>query len=276
MARVLRAAASALAFALGVPAAAQSDGKQWLTLTDGESRELYGATYTARGPVQAVAILSSEMATVAVVEGILASGKQRAGPGEALVTPVVGKTQRFAYDAARLKPTLRPEWLATAAAPLDAIAAQQKRAKFWGRLEPAGVNAAAPISPAVESVRQSYLANATITDLRRRAGGNMERLAPLTAQAFTTAIAQGDTRAVAALIDPKPFTDTGAGAESWQPARDAFATRLTGDGALKAAFGSGESAVDPANAAAYIAGGYRITLIKRDSALFVASVEPAL
>lgn len=272
MGRYLAAAVLACA---ATPAAAQADGKQWLSLADGESRELSGTTYVAHGAVQAIVVLSSEYSTVAVIDGTLAAGKLTAGPGEALVTPVEnGRIERLSFDAARLKPSLRPEWLATAAEPLDRIAARQKRAKFWGRLEPAGVNAAAPASPLIESVRHGYMANPTIAELRRQADGKMAVLAELTAQKFASALAGGDTPAVAALIDPKPFTDTNAAVADWQAARVAFADSLSANTPLRTAMGAGAPTVDPANAAQFVTGGYRITLVKRDRALFVAAAEP--
>lgn len=247
--------------------------RQLVDLPDGASATLYGKTYTAHGAVRAVAVLSSEFVAVAVIEGTLSVEHAAARPGDALVTGVdSGRTEKLRFDAARLKSTLRPEWLTTVAPALDRLAAGQKRARFWGRLVPVGVNAAAPRSPALEAVRQSYLGNDTVAALRREAQGKPELLARLTAARFAAALAARDARAAADLIDPKPFTDTGVDPASWQRARLAFATGLIADAALVAALAGAPTAVAN-DATAFDAGGYRIHLIPRDRALFVTSVE---
>lgn len=273
-------AAAMLATTLSSAALAQTApdtndaGKQYLRLNDGDQVELHGVTYRAHGALQAVAVMSSEFTTVAVIDGALSGGGRDAGPGQVLVTPIEhGATQRFSYDAARLRLTLRPDWLATADAPLQRVAARQRRQRFWGRLEPVNVNVTAPVSPDLEGVRAGYLANDVIAQLRRQSGGDRTRLAPLTAARFASALSAHDIEAVAALIDPKPFTDTGAAAPQWQAARRAFAAGLVADPGLARAMADAPVA-DPADAGSFVAGNYRMTLVPRDRALFVVALEP--
>jgi hypothetical protein len=254
-------------------AQAEQPPRQFVKLAAGEHITLYGNDYVARAPTLAVSVLSSEFLTVAVLDGTLADAKIVAKAGEALVTPLDGKgTQRFAFDARRLAATLPPQWATEVGPSLDRVAARQKRARFWGRLEPVNVNATAPTSPQLEGVRASYLGNDTIVALRREANGNPQTLAALTAKRFAEALAAGDARAVADLIDPKPFTASGATATAWQAARLDFATKLTTDPALNAAMTSAPGPV-AGDQTAFDTGGYRIRLVPRDRAMFVTAVE---
>ena len=153
--------------------------RQLLSLADGESRTIGAVSYTAHGDVLAVLVPSPELLSVAVLDGQLAAGDRSAGAGEALVTTADGRTRRFGFDAARLAASLRPDWAARARPPLDRIASTQRRKLFWGRLEPAGINAAAPRGPRVEAARamaaQASAAGAPSAEERALAG-ETERL----------------------------------------------------------------------------------------------------
>jgi hypothetical protein len=252
-----------------------SSGRQLLKLQSGEAAEISGLSYASSTPAIAVVSTSSELVTIAVIAGQLAQGSTVAKAGQALVTPIEGSTtQRFGFDAARLAATLPAEWQSDVSAPLDRLAADQQRAKFWGLTEPAGINASAPMGPQVEAVRQSYLGNDTIMSLRRAAQGRPEVLAELTARRFAEALAAGNAAAVAALLDPKPFTDTGAAATAWQATRLAFAQHLTGDETLKQAMTTAPVAVAGASDVFLADGAFRIQLVTRDRAMFVTAVEP--
>lgn len=269
-----RVIAGAIALLMASGAAhAEAPTRQFIKLAAGESATLYGTNYNATAPSIAIVALSSELVTVAVIDGAIADGKQVAMAGQALVSPIDGTgSRRFGFDARRLAATLPPAWAGDAAAPLDRIAARQKRARFWGLLEPVNLNASAPGAVPIEAVRQSYLANAVIAGLRRGAKGNPQALARLTATTFADAVARRDTDTVAALLDPKPFTDSNATAADWQAARTLFATRLTRDAALVAALGTSPAAV-ASDQTAFDVGGYRIKVVPRDRAMFVQSVE---
>lgn len=274
----LRGIATVAALLLGGVASAGSGqvaagGRQLIRLDAGQSTTLYGATYRAEAATLAVAVLSSELVTVAVAEGALAGGGERARAGEALVVPVDGgRTRRFGFDARRLAATLPPAMARAVTAPLERIAARQRRQRLWGRIVPVRVNAAAPVAGGLEPVRASYLSNPTVAALRREGAGEPAKLALLTARRFAAALAARDAGTVADLLDPKPFTDTGADAASWQAARLAFATRLTGDGTVVSAM-AGPPAAVAADTTAFDTGGYRIRLVPRDRAMFVTAVE---
>lgn len=256
------------------PAFSHAEGSRRIVkLAAGEEADAWGTVVTARQPAVLLLSLSSELATVAVLDGVVTQGRLKARPGEALVTPLdSGRTQRLQFDARRLIATLPPEWAADAGQPLDIVAARQARQRYWGLLEPAQVNASAPVPPAMEAVRSSYLSHDAIAVLRREAAGNPQTLASLTAKRFAAALAAHDARTVSALIDPKPFTDTGASSVAWQSARDAFAMRLTADAALTSAMTTEPAAV-PDDQTAFDAGSYRIRIVPRDRAMFVAAVE---
>lgn len=263
----------ALLLMLGTGTAFADPAREMIRLEAGEERVVQGSNVRASTPSLALVSLSSEFATIAVIDGALSLGEQSAKSGEALVTTIdSGTTQKLRFDARRLAVSLPPQWLADAQAPLDAIAARQKRQRFWGLIEPAGINASAPVSPEMETVRASYLVNPAITALRQEAKGEPVKLAALTAKRFATALAARDTKTVAALIDPKPFTDTGADADAWQKAREGFAAQIADDAMLAAAM-SAEPVAVADDQTAFDAGGYRIRLVPRDRALFVQSVE---
>lgn len=264
--------------ALGIPISASAQkfptqDRQLLDLRNGEAATLFGSEYRARTATIAVISQSSDFITVAVISGELTKGKANARSGEALVTPIDGKrTQRFSFDAARLAATVPPQWAKVTTAPLSRLVLSQRRARFWGLLEPVNFNASAPTTPELESVRQSYLNSPVIVSLRQGAQGNPQLLAKLTATAFAQAMVRHDTATLAALVDPKPFTDTAADAASWRAGRLAFATALTTDTAMVSALAMSPVAVAN-DQTAFEAGGYRIRVVPRDRAMFVQSVE---
>jgi hypothetical protein len=253
--------------------AVADDNRRLVKLAAGEEITAWGIAVKASEPSTLLLSLSSEFATTAVLDGTVAQGGQMGKPGDALVTALDGnQTQRLQFDARRLAGTLPPEWLADAKSALDAIAVKQAKQRFWGLIEPVNLNASAPVSPVIEPVRSSYLSHDAIVSLRRGAKGNPQALAALTAKRFAAALATQDAATVSALIDPKPFTDTGASAEAWQAARARFAAKLIGDAGLTRAM-AGEPTAVPNDQTAFDAGRYRIQLIPRDRALFVMSVE---
>jgi len=254
-------------------ASAAPPSRQLLTVPPGGSATVAGLKLDAAEASVAIVNLSSEFATVAVISGRISADRHDARAGEALLAPLDGgKIRRFGFDAQRLAATLPAEWALQTAAPLQAIARRHQRQRFWGRIEPVSINAGAPVAPELEGVRQSYLANPTIAELRRTAAGDPVRLAGMTASRFAAALVAGDAAAVADLIDPKPFTDTGTDTAAWQAARAAFARKLAADPVLQGAMASAPTPV-AGDQTAFDAGGYRIRVIPRDRAMFVAAVE---
>lgn len=233
-------------------------------------------------------VLSSEFVSVAVLQGKLdaATGTttQTAEPGQVLVSPIEGReTERFFFDAAVLARSLPPELGAETLPLLTQIAAQQKRQRFFGLIEPVGINASAPAPGPVEAMRLTYLSDPAIIDIRQRAGGDIKKRGRMTAERFASALVAGDAETLASLIDPKPFTDVTLDAARWRSARLSFAQKLTANAPLIAAL-SQTRVSDAPNAApdakSFLleregAPAFRITIVDRDRASFVATLEPA-
>ncbi|MEI9905451.1 MAG: hypothetical protein WDN06_17050 [Asticcacaulis sp.] len=106
----------------------------------------------------------------------------------------------------------------------------------------------------------------------------MARLDSLTAQRFVAAVAAKDTASVAALLDPKPFTDASGDPDAWQGARSDFAGRLTAQPGLSDTIATLHMGPDPDNAGAWILDNgtwslYRLRIVTRDRAAYVAALE---
>jgi hypothetical protein len=257
----------------GIAQTPPQSAKRQVTMADGERQTFFGTSYVAHGPTKAIAVLSSEFATVAVVEGALSVDQVSAVAGEALVTPIEGrKTERFAFDASRLSATLRPEWVATAGPALDALAKSQRGKRFWGMLEPTGVNANAPISRQAEAIQASYLNNDAIMDVRRRAGGDLAKLQRMTTERFIAAVISGDSKTAAALLDPKPFTDVSSDSDAWQAARLAFAQRNTTNPELAASL-AGPLTTETSDGRFLVNNKFRISTVQRNRAVFISALE---
>lgn len=249
------------------------------TIAAGVTVEINGTSYSSSGGATVHPVLSSEFASLAVLAGDVRTGSQTARAGEVLVTPIEsGRTERFLFDAAKLARTLSPDMAEAALPLLDPIIARQKRQRFWGRLETVGVNVRAPAPGPAEDIRRAYLSDPVVVELRRTGGGNLAKLTQATALRFVGALAAGDATTVAALIDPKPFTDGNLDSNEWRSARQGFANRLAGDQQLVSALGGAATTPGPV-AAIWLVGPegaaptHRLTLTTRDRAVFVSSLE---
>lgn len=257
------------------PALAQDRHRELVTMEAGEEREVFGTSFRAEEPTTAIFALTSEMVTAAVLSGALSQGNSRAREGEALVTAIDGQgTRRYGFDAQRLSASLPIQWQSAAEPPLAALYAHQQRRAFWGLIEPVGVNAAAPIAPEAEAFRRAYLGNSTVLALRQKAAGDRAALATLTVQRFAEAAAAGDAAVLADLIDPMPFSEANPDPARWQAARAAFAAQLAADGSLARALATPATASAGNPDSFELGGTFRIALVMRDRAMFVAAVEP--
>ncbi len=249
-------------------------------LERGERLDLHGVAFTAREPSTVYLALSSEYISAAVLAGSLAAKSGRgAGPGHVLVTPIDGsRTERFLFDARQLRRTLGGEVDANVAQSLAAIEQRQSRLRFFGLLEPVGINASAPAPHGMEGLRQAYLNEPEVVRLRRSAAGSRPRLAQLTAERFVAAISAGDAATVSALLDPAPFTEVTVEREVWMEARRAFAWHLVEDAELRASVGgplqpSGDDALRYETGGDGASARYALRVVLRDRAAFVASLE---
>jgi len=276
MFRVVRGA-TALALAFAFPVVARAE--PLLHFKAGETVSIHGQAFEARRDGVAYVSLSSEYISVAVLSGRLKSGHVAAGAGDILITPIEGaRAERFMFDAARLGQTLSPDLLAEASPLLQPIAARQKRQRFLGLIEPVGLNAETPAPPAIEGLRRSYLSPDIVISLRRQAHGDAATLNRLTAERFVQAVAAQDTASVAALLDPKPFTDISADTDAWQDARTRFAAQLVAQDGLAGTLGKVNLTPDPNEPDAWIIDNgtwslYRLRIVDRDRAAYVAALE---
>ncbi|MBL8542251.1 MAG: hypothetical protein JNJ63_00445 [Hyphomonadaceae bacterium] len=238
---------------------------------------MFGKSFSAQQDSVAYVSLSSDYLAVAVLAGELRSedGVQ-GGPGRVLVTPLDGtRTERFQFDVAQLRRTLPGEALDGATAlTLDAIERRQRRARYFGLLEPVGVNASAA-APDVEQIRRTYLNEPLLVRLRRSAKGDARALSQSTSQAFVAALASGAHDDVAALIDPGPFLAQTTDPIAWRAARAAFAQRLASQPGLAADLTGAVVTLtaDPTQATVTSPLGrtFTLTLTPRDRALFVTA-----
>ena len=285
-ARVLKAGmAAALCMAAPSPATAAAEGlagglTQIHRLDRGERLDLHGVTFTAQEPSIVYVALSSEYISAAVLDGSIAVGSGRgAGPGRVLVTPIdSSSTERFLFDARQLRRSLGGQVDADVARSLSALGRRQSRQRFFGLLEPVGINAGSPAPSGMEGLRQAYLNEPAVVELRRAAGGSRPRLAELTAGRFLTALAAGDVATVSALIDPAPFSEVTIEREVWTEARRTFAQRLVEDTELRASLGTpvragGDDALRFETGGDGAAPRYAMQIVVRDRAAFVASLE---
>lgn len=170
-------ASPAAVIAQPAPASSAAEGRELVSLNDGETRSVGGVDVTARGQTLAILVRSPALASIAVLDGTLTGGGRSAGPGQALVTPTNQPTRRFWFDAARLVASLQPEWMAQAQPSLTRLAAVQRRQRFWGRLEPAGLNASAPFGTRVAAAQANRTVEASAQDRALGAATEQLRLA---------------------------------------------------------------------------------------------------
>jgi hypothetical protein len=255
------------------------EGAQLFSLANGERRQFLGNYFAAKGNAQFIRNISSEFVTLAVISGELTWDESRAIAGQAIVIPITNanRIEVLEFDAARLLATIDNNWLAQVRPNLEQISHRQKRKIFWGLLEQTGVNTSAPVPSQIERVRQSYLSQPAVVELRRRSFGNRSLLQSLTVSKFKDAMIANDGETIAALLDPLPFSDTNDNSQVWQNARRSFAENLLKDAAMKAAFRAEGIAQEPITGQFYIGpenSKYIVTTVARDSAVFIAAVEP--
>ena len=250
------------------------------SLGAGESLSIARMTFTAGGETRGLAALSSELLTIAVTHGRLSQGGISAGPGQALVIALDGtRTQRLYFDAARLAASLSPGARPLLAQDIAAIARGQRRARFWGAWQPLRVNARMPGPPALEAARMRYLGEPAIVAQRRASASAADPTVRLheVAEAFLSAWRSADAETIAALLDPAPFLSRGTAAEL-TPLRRAAAASLLADPGLRnvADAQTGGADLQTKSVALSSAGrSWRLRLVPRDRAWFVAALEPA-
>lgn len=278
--RMIREAIALLALTvLASTAAAQTEAAPGarpvlIEIPAGQTVNLRGHSYTADENSTVLSFVSSEFFGVAVISGRVATREATAQPGDVLATTIdEDRTRRYIFDAAVLARSLEPEQRARVGSALDDIMARQRRQRFFGRLEAVGMNVRAPGSGVVEAIRSAYMTAPAIVDVRTRAKGDAVLRRRLTAEAFAAALAAGDRDTVAALLDPKPFTDVSLDPAVWQAARLAFAARIVSDSAVRATAASPPTPLAEPSLFA-LGTAFTLRLVDRDRASFVAALEP--
>lgn len=280
-AQLLRAGSGVLIAADAVDKALAED-RVAISAGMGERVRMAGLDLHAEGQGRALAALSSEFLTIAVTSGRFRFGSgPSAGPGQALLVALDGdRVQRLAFDARHLSATLSPAARPLLGADLERLIRAQRRARFFGSYEPLRVNARSPAPPATETVRTSYLSDPAVVRQRRTSVGvaSAEARSRQVADAFLAAFLAGDQPTVASLLDPAPFLLLGGEAGVDEGRRDAaaalFADRALVGGLagaeLTSVAGDGRSAMLRSPTMQW-----RLALVQRDRAIFVAGLEPA-
>ncbi len=249
------------------------------SLAEGDQLGVFGTDLKARADSKVFLALSSEYFVAACLGGAIESGSASAEPGQVLVLHVDQRSfETFYFDVERFLATtylaLDPEIRST----LEGVATSHARLKFWGLLSPVGRNARAPVSPAIEEIRRSYLLTPTVVRLRREAAGDSAKLARLVAERFVGGVVEKEVEPIKSLLSPLLFQgETEAyDRETWQMLRLRFVKTLV-EGSLPGDLAQSEiQATEDNNRFQIIARErtYRLSLTAIDGMHFVAALEP--
>ena len=175
-------------------------------LAEGERLSVFGTDVETRADSTIFLALSSEYFLAACLSGMIESGSNSAEPGQVLVMRLDEPTaQTFYFDVERFLATSLLAQDSGVRSSLEAVAVSHERLRFWGLLETVGINARAPVSPAVEGIRGSYLLTPTVVRLRGEAAGDRKKLARLVAEHFVGELAERELEPVKSLLDPQLF-----------------------------------------------------------------------
>ena len=249
------------------------------SLAEGDELGVFGADLKARADSTVFLALSSEYFVAACLGGAIESGSAAAEPGQVLVLHVDQRSfQTFYFDVERFLATtllaLDPEIRSS----LEGAAAAHERLKFWGLLQPLGLNARAPVSPAIEKIRRSYLLTPTVVRLRREGVGDSAKLARLVAERFVGGLVERELEQVQSLLSPQLFQGEAEvyDRETWQMLRLRYAKTLV-EGGLPGDLAEAEfQATEDGNRFRIIAREqtYRLSLTAIDGMYFIDALEP--
>ncbi len=249
------------------------------SLAEGDRLGVFGTDLTARADSKVFLALSSEYFTAACLGGAIESGSASAEPGQTFIVHIDRRSlETFYFDVERFLATtylaLDPEIRST----LEGVATSHARLKFWGLLRPVGLNARAPVSPAIEQIRRSYLLTPTVVRLRREAAGESAKLARLVAERFVGGLVEKDLEPIESLLSPRLFQSETQpyNRETWQRLRSRIAQTLV-DGGLPEDLAEAEiEATGDGSGFRVIARErtYRLNLMKIDGMFFVEALEP--
>lgn len=231
-------------------AAALATGDQLLIENRNDDITFAGRSFAATG-FTGVLGYSSELAYVAVISGwVVIDGESVEAGRMVLLPPMGGKAQTELFDAARFSqswPQAVRETNASAFAALSDVASSQGRAIFFGRLGQTRFNVAAPGSADQEMATRTVKGASAIQNIRFSGQTDLAAIEQQVADDFLAALANRDTQAVAALMDPVPFGNTdlrNGGSE----ARLAMATALVAERDWAAALREARAVREPEQA----------------------------
>ena len=152
---------------------------------------------------------SSDTVYIMVARGLITTTDTTAKPGQVMIfSPMQGQAIVQRYDAAKFMqswPETTRQNSAAMLADFGAIAKKQKWALFFGRYESTGFNVTAPGSLSTELARRSIVGADAISKIRFSGETDPQELEQRIVETFTRALAEGDAKTVAALMDPSPF-----------------------------------------------------------------------
>lgn len=251
-----------------------------IAMSAGERVRLADQELVAEADGRALVALSTEFLTVAVTAGRLRLGNgPSAGPGQALLLALDGaRIQRLGFDPRPLSASLTPGARSLLGEDIATLVRARRRAAFWGGWEPFRVNARAPGAAALERSRMAYLGTPTIVSQRRQSAqvADVETRLSRAAASFLNAWRDRDSAALAALLDPAPFLAR-AGAGDLGEWRARAATALFADPSLAGLGAAQTGTIDARGGTVLVVAAdrrWRLRLVARDRALFVAALEP--
>ncbi len=152
---------------------------------------------------------SSDTAYVLVASGQASVDGKQAKPGHVLILmPYGGQTVVQHYDAKRFTRAW-PETAVTSNPDIhDAfmqVARNQKWGLFFGRYASTSFNVAAPGSAPTELARRSIVGSDVVQSIRFSSANDPAEVERAVVETFTRALANGDAKTVASLMDPSPF-----------------------------------------------------------------------
>lgn len=203
-------------------------------LGDGDHLTVFGTDLVAQGRTEVFLSLSSQSFAAASLIGTVKSGTETADSGQVLVVDLDdGKPKTYYFDVERFLATSSTAEDPEIRSALEDVAASHESLKFWGLLQAVGVNAQAPVSPAVEEARRGYLLTPTVVRLRAAAGGDEDQLARMVAKEFAQGLAAKDLEPVRSLLSPDLFQSETRpyDRKTWRILRSRFAKAMI-DGPL--------------------------------------------
>jgi hypothetical protein len=256
----------------------QTLAQQWVVLSLAANQQaiLWGVPVTADRPTTAIAGCSSEYQFCLVLDGAVTRKDLSADTGHVIFwSPQPGTATRVMEFSGRdLQQSLRHAGRPDLAKRLDGFSDRQATRRWWGLVRPMKVNIGAPLRPAIDNARKSYLMQPEVVRVRRATTRPVE-LPWNVASAMMDRLKASDTSAVAELLSPALFVEPAKRnelakarhgvaadlvAQPWTQAINPDSLRATDD-PMRYWFSSGDQ-------------NFIMTLSPFDQMVFVQSIEP--